>query len=364
MRRCAALILIVVPMTLACGGNTPHVSSVSSARIGSATPTASSAGCTAAAAAYGLVVVNNATLEMISPKGCVAASTSIRPTADQLCPSGMADVAPPAVSASNDKVYYRDGDTRIRYLMADGSTGDVTTVPGGVNTRSFFSVSPDDRRIAVLVETGGSAVINLSLYVEDLNGGGHHSVIYTNQITNGKGGMTLWPMGWHGTNLVLAVVPACTFEALPAPLAYHVADSTTARRLVDIDGSKCHLSWWPSPNGVLCVDALSRVVRGYDWAGQENFGTQALPTDDQSGRAPGSPWWFFASASGIGAPPPETRIFFAIAGQGVVVSGHLGCLWIDDQTVLAPDAVMAYPDGAVTMLPAAGVCAGRLPGLL
>jgi hypothetical protein len=310
------------------------------------------------------LIVNHATLELISPAGCVAASTSIRPASGQVCPSGMADVAPPAVSASNDRVYFLDGDSKIRYLLPNGSTGDATTVPGGRPTRSFFSVSPDDKRIAVLVETGAGSSISIYMYVEDLNGGGHHSIIYTNQTPNGKGGTTLWPMGWHGTNLVLAVVPACTFEQLPGPLAYHVADSTTAKRLASIDGSKCLLSWWPSPIGVLCVDAVSRQANGYDWTGVQRLGTQAVATDGQSSFAPSALSWFFSTAVGIGSPPPQTRIFFQVAGSPTVVDAHVGCLWIDDRTVLAPDAVMAAPNGAVTALPAPGVCAGRLPGLL
>ena len=357
-------ILLVLVLSVACESTaTTHSSTVSSARANTPPATPSSLPC-GAASAYGLMIVNQAALELISPAGCVAASTAISPASGQVCPSGMADVAPPAVSASNDRVYFRDGDSKIRYLLPDGSTGDVTTVPGGVNVRSFFSVSPDDQHIAVLVETGSSALIGITLYVEDLNGSTHHSEIYTTTTNNGKGGTTLWPMGWHGSNLVLAVVPACTFEALPAPLAYHVVDSKTANRLVNIDGSKCHLSWWPSPNGVMCVDSLNRQANGYDWNGGPELGTQAEATDDQSGLAPSAIHWFLATGSGIGAPPPQTRIFFQPASSGTVVGGHVGCLWIDDNTVLAPDAVMAAPNGAVTALPAPGVCAGRLPGLL
>jgi hypothetical protein len=49
-------------------------------------------------------------------------------------------VLAPPVSASNSKVYFRDGDTKIRFLTSDGNVGDATTVPGGATTVSFFSV--------------------------------------------------------------------------------------------------------------------------------------------------------------------------------------------------------------------------------
>jgi hypothetical protein len=57
-----------------------------------------------------------------------------------------------------------------------------------------------------------------------------------------------------------------------------------------------------------------------------------------------------------------------------IMPGHESCLWIDDTTMLAPDAVLAYPSGVpppggsitvttnVPALPAAGLCVGRFPG--
>ena len=68
------------------------------------------------------------------------------------CVNGPQAVVPPPVSASDDKVYYRDGDTQIRFIAPDGTSGAVTSVPGGTARVSFFSVTPDDRRIAVLAE--------------------------------------------------------------------------------------------------------------------------------------------------------------------------------------------------------------------
>ena len=58
---------------------------------------------------------------------------------------------------------------------------------------------------------------------------------------------------------------------------------------------------------------------------------------------------------------------YGFGGGGMdvgVVFGQTACLWINDSSILSLDAVVAYPSGAVTALPAAGTCAGRFPGLL
>src|SRR5260370_4581276 len=158
-------------------------------------------------------------LKLVKPDATVWATIAMAPSSVQLCSTAHdGAVQPPAVSATTDEVYFRDGDTKIREVVPPGGAADVTTVPGGPTTVSFFSVSPDDLRIAVLVEDlSGATSIGLRLYVEDLRGGTHHSDIYTATTPKGKTGSTLWPMGWHQGNLVLAVVPACTFE--PARLA-------------------------------------------------------------------------------------------------------------------------------------------------
>src|SRR5258708_23829945 len=93
-----------------------------------------------------------------------------------------------------------------------GETGRATTVPVGTGSRrSMFAVSPDDQRIAVIVNDYNSGGASTRLYVEDLNGGGNHLDIYSQ-----SGAKTLWPIGWHGpTNLLVPVVPSCTQGGRP-----------------------------------------------------------------------------------------------------------------------------------------------------
>jgi hypothetical protein len=274
-------------------------------------------------------------------------------------------VLQPPVSATADKVYFRDGDTKIRYVTPAGQNGDATTVPGSSTLVSFFSVSPDDQRIAVLVEDFSAATtINLKLYVEDLSGGGHHADIYSTTTPNGKTGTTLWPMGWHQGLLVLALVTACTFEpAGLTPSEWHVSDAVTAVRKVTIGGS-CVLSFWPSPAGVACVDSASSLqATVYDWTGKVTASIPITAGDYQSGLSPSGAHVFFATGLGVGAPAPATRVFTVGSGPtGGSVAGHSACLFIDETHLLAPDAVITIPSGSVTPLPASGVCAGRFPG--
>ena len=195
-------------------------------------------------------------------------------------------------------------------VVPPASAADVTTVPGGPTTISFFSVSPDDQRIAVLVEDFSSASsIGQRLYVEDLHGGGHHTDIYT--ATTPKAGTTLWPMGWHQGALVLAVLPACTFEpAGLTPLEWHVANASSATRMATIKATNCILSYWPSAAGVGCTDT-NGVTTLYDWTAKVLSVTGPGSTGSGyslSSVSPAGQSVLFATGAGPGAPAAATGI--------------------------------------------------------
>ncbi len=310
---------------------------------------------------------------MIAPNGKIAAHATLAAPSVHTCGSSTAAVLQPPVSASADKVYFRDGNTRIRWLTPDGKTGDATTVPGSATKVSFFSVSPDDQRIAVLVEDLAPATtISLTLYVEDLIGHTHHAVIFTNSVPKLKNGTTLWPMGWHNGLLVLAVWAPCTFE--PAglqPMEWHVSSAATGNRVATIGKSQCVPSYWPSPAGVACVGSGTQQAVLYDWTGKITALAPTQPEDTQSGLSPSGRSIFYATGQGIGAPPPATRIVNLGPGPTAAVAGHAACLWIDEDHLLAPDAVIGFAStspgtgsvtASVTALPVRGLCAGRFPG--
>src|ERR1700693_1699512 len=165
MRSAAALAAITL-VALSCGGtaSSPGHSPLASGSVGpAASPSANPSG-----GSYGLLL-SAGSLEMIAPSGTIAARASVAAPSVHTCGQGTGAVLQPPVSATDDKVFFRDGNTKIRYLTPGGQTGDATTVPGSASKVSFFSVSPDDQRIAVLVEDLSPATkINLTLYVEDL----------------------------------------------------------------------------------------------------------------------------------------------------------------------------------------------------
>lgn len=368
MRSVAALAIVL--LTLSCGGNTGHSPSPAASGGAVASPSASPSG-SAAVASYGLLL-SAGTLEMITPTGTIAAHASVAAPSVHTCGQSTGAVLQPPVSASDDKVYYRDGNTKIKSLTPDGQTANVTTVPGSATTISFFSVSPDDQRIAVLVEDLSPATtIKLSLYVEDLTGHTNHSVIFTNTVPKFKNSTTLWPMGWHNSLLVLAVWAPCTFEpAGLVPLEWHVANAVTAVRVAKI-GNPCIPSYWPSPAGVGCIDLSTKLAGRFDWSGNATGSATAQGSEFQSGLSPSGRSLFLTPGQGIGAPAPSTRIVVLGTGGGSSVAGHSACLWIDEDHLLAPDAVISFPSSTattatvastITTLPASGQCAGRFPG--
>ena len=125
----------------------------------------------------------------------------------------------------------------------------------------MFAVSPDDQRIAVIVNDYTTSGASTRLYVEDLNGGGSHLDIY-----NRTGARTLWPIGWHGiNNLVVAVVPSCTQGGGPFCCGIqelHVIDPASATRRFTIgDLTACPIVGPASPAGDICWDgAQSKVL--------------------------------------------------------------------------------------------------------
>jgi hypothetical protein len=325
--------------------------------------------------AFGLIL-SAGTLQLIQPDGSIAATAPVAGPSTRNCSTQQDALngAPP-VSATNDQVYFRDGDTKIRMLVPPASAVDVTTVPGGSNTVSFFSVSPDDQRIAVLVEDlSGTSSIGIRLYVEDLVGGGHHSVIYSASTPKGKTGTTLWPMGWHQGALVLAVVPACVFEAVLAPIEWHLSNAINGTRLATIRGTNCVLSTSPSAAGVGCMDQQG-VTTLYDWAGKVVSVTGPGIQDSGSitGVSPAGQSIFFSTGITLGGSTPTTRIVQLGPGPYATLRGHAACGWIDEDHLLAGDAVIQFPaetpgnvqvTATATPLEASGQCAGRFPGSL
>jgi hypothetical protein len=383
MRR--SLFALVAILAIACGSS-PTASRSSSP------PASSSAGASASAAAsaspsaaatpsqqpkltgpFG-ILYSAGNLELIKPDATIAASVPMQWSGIDCSSSHDAVNLEPPVSASNSQVYFRDGG-KIRMIVPPNGAADVTTVPNSNSVVSFFSVSPDEQRIAVVVvDVTSATAVTTRLYVEDLHGGGHHADIYSTSASKTSNPTTLWPMGWHAGSLVLAVVHACTFEPVGlTPLEWHVSSAATAARVATIKSTNsCVLSTWPTAAGVACAQA-SGATTMYDWANKTLGVTGPGTTFDGSDTSlsPAGQSIYFSTGVGIGVTTPATRLVQLGPGPYATLSGYAACLWIDEDHLLAPNAVISFAaetpgnvqvTAGVTALPQNGVCAGRFPG--
>lgn len=295
------------------------------------------------------------TVSLVGTDARVVASAQASTPGAVTCANAAAGVVPLPVSTSNSRLYFMDGQGVVRFLSPAGDTGRATTVPIGSARRSMFAVSPDDQRIAVVVDDFNSTGAATRLYVEDLNGGGNHVELFTQ-----SGAYTLWPIGWHGTNnLVVAKVPACTQGGgfgCCGPQELHVVDPTTAVRRFTIGGSGCVISGPPTPAGASCETTTS-TARVYDWT------AGLLRTYPIAGPGMGP---IYLSPNGqhlaLSTNPGETTVEAAKTLSMTV------CGWIDDTRILAGGDTQQQPrvgdinSGTVVPVAAQGDCGGRLPG--
>ncbi len=367
----------------ACGGTPTASTSPSGSASGSATTSALPSTTVSATAppspvpkltgTYG-ILYSAGYLELVKPDASIAARTPMQWSGLDCSPSHDAVNLEPPVSASNSQVYFRDGG-KIQMVVPPDGAADVTTVSNSPTVVSFFSVSPDDARIAVVVvDVTSSTTISTRLYVEDLRGGGHHAEIYSASAPKTGNPTALWPMGWRGGNLVLAVVHACTFEPVGLhPLEWHVSSATTAARVATIKTTNnCILSGWPSPAGVACAQP-SGATTLYDWSDKTLGVTGPGVSFDGSDTSlsPAGQSIFFSTGVGIGVTTPATRLVQLGPGPYATLQGYAACLWIDEDHLLAPNAVISFAaetpgnvqvTAGVTALANTGNCAGRFPG--
>ena len=307
--------------------------------------------------AYGVLVSAqsspNYSVSLVGIDGRVVASAQATTPNSVTCANAAAALVAPPVSISNARVYYMDAQGVIRYLAPNGDAGRSTTVPIGPARRAMFAVSPDDQRIAVIVDDFDATGALTSLYVEDLNGGGHHKQLYTQ-----TGAYTLWPTGWHGMdNLVLAKVPSCTQGGGPGccgPQEFHVVDPASAVRRFTVGDPTCKLAGAPSPSGVVCETDVQASVLNWTGAATRSFSIQG-PT----------PANLSPNGSLVAISPSGDTV---IQETSRTLAGMQACGWIDDNHVLSGGDAQHQPrvgdvtNGSAVAVAAQGDCAGRLPG--
>jgi hypothetical protein len=365
--RASALGVLILVLAAACGTPGTRPSPVASAsRTTSASPSLStpppqSPSPAPVTTAYGVLVSSLSsptyTVSLVGIDGRVVASAQASTPGTVTCANAAAALVPPPVSTSNSRVYYMDALGVVRYLAPNGDAGRATTLAIGPARRAMFAVSPDDQRIAVIVDDFDATGASTRLYVEDLNGG------HVSELFSETGAYTLWPTGWHGMSyLVLAKVPSCTQGGGPgccAPQEFHVVDPNTAvRRYTVGDTASCILAGAPSPAGVVCQagDVQANVL---SWTGAttRSFSTQGFTLAYLS--------------------PNGNLVAIVPSGDTVIqetsrtLAGMAACAWIDDNHVLSGGSQNLQPSvgditngNTVSVAAPPGICAGRLPGSL
>lgn len=181
---------------------------------------------------------------MVDSAGRVVASTTA--TRPHRYSQGL-----PWTSASQSRLYFLDGVSNVKFLAPDGATGQAARIALAAGEEAGFSVSPDDRKIAVgVLKYRSTGFLGMRIYVEDLSGAANHREIYASAT------VAEYPIAWTAGRLVIAVsAPFCCGAGALNPLGaleYHVADPTTGLRLVTL----CHEGRGPigppAAIGVIC----------------------------------------------------------------------------------------------------------------
>ena len=279
--------------------------------------------------------------------------------------------AMPLMSASRGRVYYLDGDTDVRYLAADGSTGLATRLPGSSQSVAMFAVSPDDFKIAVSVFDYRQHPVAARLYVRELDG--------RNRIGLPESDIAYrWPVGWHDGKLLVGSDGTASpmfgfYGALPYRLTgLELLDPTSGRIVANLARSHClPQSSLPTPAGFACATSGLAVGR-IDWSGNATIFANA---DAYTGGASLSPDGTQLLASGTGAllkliDSPETGSTSISLGSTYPQGGgypHDGG-WLDPFHVVyrvagtSDQVVIDVRNKAIAPLPANAVLVARLPG--
>lgn len=264
----------------------------------------------------------------------------------------------PNISASNTRVYYLDGDSKVMYLLPDGKSGLATTIPVDANSAGVFAVSPDDARIAVAILTFPYPA-KTRIYVEDLAGGGHHVELFSSTT------VLEWPVGWHQGHLVIGVgnnaPPQNAWEGFEwAYEGYHVADAATGDRIATVCPGYGTFSTPPVPAGTMCVRFPKYEVS--DWSGA----TRPIPQDAGCGGGALSPdGSFVADCQGN----PRTATLVASDGSMKSTPYGVDALgWIDANHVVihrnadSSNAILDIGSLLLVETEAKGFFAGAIPG--
>jgi hypothetical protein len=190
------------------------------------------------------------TVALTQPDGSILARVRLNDAGSQ--PSR---VAMPWISSSLTRVYYLSAGSEVRYFGRDGISDMATKIAITPDELAGFSVSPDDKRIAVSIFTyspevnGSRTYVGMRMYVEDLNGGGNHVNIFS------SASVAEFPIGWVGGRLIVAVATPWGLSSRPNPYdasEYHVISPGNGDRLATLCANSRGPVGWIQPFGTMC----------------------------------------------------------------------------------------------------------------
>jgi hypothetical protein len=311
------------------------------------------------------------TVNLVAANGCVIVSATARTWSGYSATAGQPVSLPTSESAT--RVYFLDGDSTLRFLGLDGSTGVAVQLPGSSSNKVAFSVSPDNTRLAFSVMSWGSDERHFTeqSYVEDLGTGADRMELFT--LTGGN--VAEEPIGWINGDIVFGLLlSANQYGAGPTPPifdAYHVANPLTGKRLTSLCAGSGN-AWvfdggdytpLPTKTAVLCRVGDQYQPGGtlelVSWSGSR---LQSLGDAECASPAAASPGGVVAIGGAVNAAPPGISCANGWGSIKVIANGNSRTLavaglvegWMDDtHLVVVPFASHAdFPwAGAGATLP-------------
>ena len=290
----------------------------------------------------------------------------------------------PLVSTSDRKVYFLDGPSTLKSFEPNGNVAVAATLPSSATIQARFSVSPDDRRIAVALLTyhvEGLAITygGMQMYGSDLSGANRVDIFSSPSVAE-------WPVEWLGTNLVVAVsIPFASQSGRGGSITpfgalggYHLINSATGDRIAELCPAKEGLPLGlPTHEGVLCERYSDAAAMFYDWTGAEIKLGNVPPNPVYQALEPGTRNFIVdnVNLSGTsiyvtGATGELRKLPGEVAELGFITKGKV-LLALQAQPNLVVYDLASSSSAAVTLQPskavgslygAYGLLAGRLPG--
>jgi hypothetical protein len=278
-------------------------------------------------------------LSLVSVGGKVLASTHATwPYGGKCGPAEAGIISPPPVSTSNTRAYYLDTGG-IKWLQEDGTTGlAFGPLAPRPNTAIGFAVSTDDSELAINTLDYSNASLVQHLNVTRVGSTSPGTEIYTATSPANARTAAVWPMAWHGGDIVLAYhIGTCTQGGGPGledADSYHIVDAATATRKATIGqdaGSSCGLMGLPTAAGIPCgrYDEAGTEVRTWTGSLRGTYGA----TFEPGGLSPSGNAYiglFKPSAGAQEALSLIRREGDAVPIPGAADSALQPVLWIDD----------------------------------